>query len=550
MNHYRDPAATRLFAHVVDVMLFSCPRPPRLAQGNNRRLEFSLRSTWAYTRPSLAQLQLRQANLSPLGPSNLRMATHDPIGRQLLETPVFRVGTDGVLETLTRLDRETISSYLLKVAVRDMAGNNQSLTTHTVIRVDVLDENDNAPEWTFPTMTDRHINVSAAMRPGDLVVRLRAFDMDTDKAASVDYLVLGPRGEPLTPVSLADGLPSAIPGLASEASPMTTALSAGSQTPGKRPFGRPATGQDELFGFRAGPLYLNGSTGELWVADLLVPGNLNIHLRARDAGVPRRYSDTWLTVNIFADPNEGALFWFGGAGTLNVTIILAMIAVTAVISLLLIVAIVCVRRRPPATGVATVGLNGRYPSGLAAQLNGDYSASLSAMVAGGAATCGPGAGLGHGLDTAGGKEGLANALWTQGGYAGQGGLYGPAGPGSTLIDETGQILGASLANGLAGGTYGVIGLAPGGGLSSAMAGAGPVAGDSASMIFMPAAPPAAALAQASSGQSVSASPLGLMMDGAGLNLVTGTSGAGGGETASAVGLDLNAGLQMHTFGVS
>lgn len=155
---------------------------------------------------------------------------------------------------------------------------------------------------------------------------LQAFDIDADEAGRVEFQVLDSNGQPIPPVTLSRGLYNA---------PQTPTLP---QT---------LSPHEELMGYRTGPFYLNGSTGEILVADRLMHTAFKIRLRAIDSGQSQRlFTDTWMVINIKLDPNEFSGFLGGRAGALNVTIILVMIAITAIISLLLIVAIVCVRRKP------------------------------------------------------------------------------------------------------------------------------------------------------------------------------------------------------------
>lgn len=255
------------------------------------------------------------------------------IARHAVDKPVFRVTENGDIETLVSLDRETVSSYLLKVGVHDRG--ERPLGSTALVRVDILDVNDNAPEWIFPATTDRTINLTTAMKPGSLIGQLRAEDIDEGASGIVHHMLLGPNGEPLKGVSLEEGL---LRDLQVKTEQNNQALK--DSTVAK------PTSMD-LNGYRMGSLYLNGSTGEIWVAQALVPGTINLHLRAFDQGKPHMFADNWLTINVFVDPSEGSgLFGFGGDGTLNVTIILIMITITAVVSLFLITGIICVKRRP------------------------------------------------------------------------------------------------------------------------------------------------------------------------------------------------------------
>lgn len=92
-------------------------------------------------------------------------------GRQLVEQRIFQITPDGGIETLVEFDREMVAMYLLNVAVRD--NGSQPLATSTSLLVRILDENDNAPTWTFPTDSARQINITTANPPGSLVARLQ-----------------------------------------------------------------------------------------------------------------------------------------------------------------------------------------------------------------------------------------------------------------------------------------------------------------------------------------------------------------------------------------
>uniref|UniRef100_A0A5K3FHZ7 Cadherin domain-containing protein n=1 Tax=Mesocestoides corti TaxID=53468 RepID=A0A5K3FHZ7_MESCO len=352
--------------------------------GRNGQLHFSLRSVWA----------LKGASGSYRHPGSGFNDMRSTPGRQLVEQRVFQITPDNGIETLIEFDREQVGMYLVDVAVRD--NGTQPLATSTSLLVLILDENDNAPVWTFPADSSRQINITTADLPGTLVARLQAFDIDADEAGKVEFQVLDPNGQPMPPVTLSRGLYN---------SPPTT------------PLPNSPSVQGELMGYRTGPFYLNGSTGEILVADRLVPVSLKIRLRAIDSGQAQRlYTDTWMIINVKMDPNEFGGFLGGGrAGALNVTIILVMIAVTAIISLLLIIAIVCVRRKPAR-----------------AVINNGASAETDFAGGGRVVACSPGSPF---LISDPGKEALAANTWTESSKD-----FYPAGPGSLIIDENGQVV--------------------------------------------------------------------------------------------------------------
>ncbi|CAH8661368.1 unnamed protein product [Heterobilharzia americana] len=260
-------------------------------QGDNGRVQFSLLATYALTKVSRRNQFIGS---SPNMLSGFEQFSEDlnsdlnseaGMTRHVVDQPIFRITPNGGIETLVELDRETVPSYILKIGVRDRGA--QPLASTTMLRVNVQDANDNA------------------------------------------------QGETIDGVSLEEGLLNVL----NPPKPRVVKTVKYGQ--------KLASKVEDLKGYRAGPLYLNGTTGEIWVAQTLSSGTINLHLRAQDQGTPRSHTDAWLTINVFIDPSESIGFLsFGGDGTLNVTIILAMITVTAIISLFLIIGIVCVRRRP------------------------------------------------------------------------------------------------------------------------------------------------------------------------------------------------------------
>ncbi|KAF6768820.1 hypothetical protein AHF37_10536 [Paragonimus kellicotti] len=334
------------------VVMENAPRFTRLSeqleardpdQGDNGRVHFSLLDTYAFTRPVRQGHPQNQHGALLVSDGSLEndLVTDFPdelgLTRKVVDQPIFRITPDGGIETLVELDREAVPVYMLKIGVQDRGA--QPLASTTLLRVEVLDANDNSPAWVFPTPTDRTINLTTAMKPGSLAGRLRAEDADVGDAGRVDYMFLGPRGEPLKGLSLRDGLLDSLTMQKED----TKESAVYTQSPVTK---QPHVESNEN-GYRLGPLYLNGSTGEIWVAQPLTAGAINLHLRAQDRGSPRSQTDAWLTINVFVDPSDDPTFFnFGADGTLNVTIILVMITITAIVSLFLIIGIVCVRRRP------------------------------------------------------------------------------------------------------------------------------------------------------------------------------------------------------------
>ncbi|VDQ05883.1 unnamed protein product [Trichobilharzia regenti] len=281
-------------------------------QGDNGRVQFSLLATYALTKPSRGH-QFIGSSSNMLNSFEQFSGGPDPnlsdeagITRHVVDQPIFRITPNGAIETLIELDRETVPAYILKIGVRDRGV--QPLASTTMLRVNVLDANDNAPLWIFPTPVDRTINLTTAMKPGSLAGRLRAEDADSLEAGRVEYLFLGPRGETIEGVSLEEGLLNVI----NPPKPRVIKTAKNGQ--------KPSSQVEDLKGYRAGPLYLNGTTGEIWVAQALSSGTINLHLRAQDQGTPRSHTDAWLTINVFIDPSESIGFLsFGGDGNATTT---------------------------------------------------------------------------------------------------------------------------------------------------------------------------------------------------------------------------------------
>ncbi|KAL1509863.1 hypothetical protein ABEB36_004537 [Hypothenemus hampei] len=83
------------------------------------------------------------------------------------------------------LDRETTSKYSLKVLARD-AGLQDQLTATTTVQIDVLDENDNAPEFTH---SESKISISEITPINTELIQFKAIDNDLGVNSEVVYLI-------------------------------------------------------------------------------------------------------------------------------------------------------------------------------------------------------------------------------------------------------------------------------------------------------------------------------------------------------------------------
>ncbi|KAG8226847.1 hypothetical protein J437_LFUL004088 [Ladona fulva] len=99
-----------------------------------------------------------------------------------------RFGVDeatGQISLAGSLDREVTPKYVLTVAAYD-AGETASLSVTTTVTIDVLDENDNAPEF---TQTTTHVSVSEKTAVGTLLVQFRATDADLGLNSEVTFSI-------------------------------------------------------------------------------------------------------------------------------------------------------------------------------------------------------------------------------------------------------------------------------------------------------------------------------------------------------------------------
>lgn len=204
----------------------------------------------------------------------------------------FLVFPSGHIETLMKLDRELCDQYILEIMASDSARAPQTPSTSIVnITLRVLDENDETPMWTYPDLNI--YNISDAMRVGDHLIQLQATDRDVGHNGKIRFDIIKQYRKE-------DGASSSGHGI------------------------------NQYFS-------VNSSTGHLSIWQALHSGTMILIFRASDHGQPVKYSDFKLVINITGDDSSN----------LNMTIIAVMITVTAVISLFLIVAIICVRRKPP-----------------------------------------------------------------------------------------------------------------------------------------------------------------------------------------------------------
>ncbi|CAL8081979.1 unnamed protein product [Calicophoron daubneyi] len=215
---------------------------------------------------------------------------------------LFQVDAEGGIRTMEMLDREKTNAYTLELMACDSAPHNP-LCTSLNATVTVVDENDNKPEWHYPHEQDKEVNITADLPPGHVIARVLALDRDAGENGRVVYSLIDPHKRTVFQVDNVTGEVSVSRGNRDDPS-------SGADTDGNR----------------------------VEKSSPLLPGVYRLRLRASDMGHPPLATETWLQVNVFG---SDALSSTG----LNFMIIVIMIAVTGLISICLVIAIICVRRR-------------------------------------------------------------------------------------------------------------------------------------------------------------------------------------------------------------
>lgn len=91
----------------------------------------------------------------------------------------------GQVTLVKQLDRETVSSYKLTLIAHDAATTNR-LSSSTTISIEVLDENDDAPEF---VQTDTKISVIETTPIGTELIKFRATDSDLGVNSQLTYSI-------------------------------------------------------------------------------------------------------------------------------------------------------------------------------------------------------------------------------------------------------------------------------------------------------------------------------------------------------------------------
>ncbi|CAH8647747.1 unnamed protein product [Schistosoma rodhaini] len=222
----------------------------------------------------------------------------------ILSPDLFEIDSEGQIRTMEVLDRELINAYTLEIVACDSASLNP-LCTELNVTITVLDENDNKPEWHYPHANDKEVNITSDLPPGRVVARILAMDLDAGENGQVVYSLIDPHRRTVFQIDNVTGEISVV-----------------------------KNNLNEMIRNEEAQYALDDSVE----STPLLPGVYRLRLRASDMGHPEQATETWLQVNVFGSDS------ITNAG-LNFMIIIVMIAITGLISVCLVVAIICIRRR-------------------------------------------------------------------------------------------------------------------------------------------------------------------------------------------------------------
>ncbi|XP_062580602.1 protocadherin-9-like [Saccostrea cucullata] len=101
----------------------------------------------------------------------------------------FEVFSNGSMIAVNSLDREEHSAYTFDVIAKDHGVPSQSTRANVTVRV--LDMNDNAPVFIFPTINNNTVTISYQTQPNQVIAHLKSKDSDEGLNSKVTYLTPG-----------------------------------------------------------------------------------------------------------------------------------------------------------------------------------------------------------------------------------------------------------------------------------------------------------------------------------------------------------------------
>ncbi|GAB1604379.1 protocadherin beta-2-like isoform X1 [Argonauta hians] len=116
----------------------------------------------------------------------------------------FEISNFGFISTTRALDREQREEYKFKVFVKD--NGTPSLNNTANVVVEVIDKNDNAPYFTFPSVNPFNLDVHYHPQSNNDITTLRASDRDSHVNAFLRYEIQGGNEKQLFTVNLYTGV--------------------------------------------------------------------------------------------------------------------------------------------------------------------------------------------------------------------------------------------------------------------------------------------------------------------------------------------------------
>lgn len=146
----------------------------------------------------VGQINATDTDLGPSGKLTYSMLTDN---KQFLP---FRISEDGLISTIISLDHEFQSEYNFQVFVRD--NGIPPLDNAVNVIVEVNDENDNAPYFTFPTVNPFTLDVLYYPHETKNITILKASDKDSLENAFLKYEIIGGNKDKLFSINRYSGL--------------------------------------------------------------------------------------------------------------------------------------------------------------------------------------------------------------------------------------------------------------------------------------------------------------------------------------------------------
>ena len=171
---------------------------------NDVRPEFSDRTYKFFVRENqkpkypIGRINATDADLGPSGTLTYSMMTDN---KQFLP---FKISEDGLISTIMSLDHEFQSEYKFQVFVRDNGIPSLNNTVNVVIEVN--DENDNAPYFTFPTVNPYTLDVLYYPHETKNITVLKASDKDSLENAFLKFEIISGNKDKIFSIKRYSGL--------------------------------------------------------------------------------------------------------------------------------------------------------------------------------------------------------------------------------------------------------------------------------------------------------------------------------------------------------